>query len=177
MIAGSKDLAQFFSELSPPEGAPFQIFQALFRFVEAKVNTVNRCGIILTLIFFSSGCDQKPTNLHTSATVSFAGQVQPIFDANCVQCHVREAPQGGLVLEEGSSYQMLVSKKSSSTDMVRVQPGAPERSYLFHKLMGTQMQAKGSGLGMPLTEGVYSQLPPKDIATISAWIEAGALDN
>lgn len=136
-----------------------------------------RSGVIMSLLLMCSGCGGKSAAPESAGAFSFARQVQPILDAHCVQCHVREAPQAGLVLEEGASYGMLVGKNSTTTAMAKVKPGDPEHSYLMHKLNGTQMQVKGTGLGMPLTEGVYQPLPAKDIETIRQWIAAGAPDN
>lgn len=138
-----------------------------------------RLGAILLLVGLCSACGEKSASPAAGAAggISFARQVQPILDAHCVQCHVREAPQGGLVLEEGMSYGMMVGKKSAATAMDRVKPGDPQNSYLLHKLNGTQAQVKGTGLGMPLVEGVYQSLPSKDIETVRKWIEAGAPDN
>ena len=53
---------------------------------------------------------------------------------------------------------------------LRVKPGAPEQSYLIHKLLGFQLC---SGEQMPRTGSV----PSADIEAISAWICGGAPNN
>jgi mono/diheme cytochrome c family protein len=55
----------------------------------------------------------------------------------------------------------------------RSEPGSPEKSYLYHKITGTQDEVGGSGERMP--KG--GQLSDAEIATIRAWIAEGALDN
>jgi hypothetical protein len=58
--------------------------------------------------------------------------------------------------------------------MPRVSPGNPKKSYLLHKLRGTQSGAGGNGQQMPLGG---SPLPPDAIDKISQWIGAGAPNN
>lgn len=120
---------------------------------------------------------QKPVVPETGTGPSFAADVQPIFDFNCVQCHVREAPQAGLVLEEGASYAALVGVRSQQAQLFRVKPGAANESYLIDKLKGRHLTAGGMGLGMPLVEGSYTQLAPDKLTLIEKWINDGAKNN
>ncbi len=108
---------------------------------------------------------------------SLALDVQPIFDSYCVQCHMLEAPQADLVLEEGEAYSNLVGVKSTQSSQLRVHAGSPEKSYLIDKLRGTQVRGGGFGSGMPLSEGSYRPLAQQDIQTIVNWITGGAQDN
>jgi hypothetical protein len=57
--------------------------------------------------------------------------------------------------------------------MRRVEPGDPDRSYLYHKITGTQADVGGSGDPMP--KG--GRLSDAEIQTIRDWIAQGALDN
>jgi hypothetical protein len=55
-----------------------------------------------------------------------------------------------------------------------VEPGSPDKSYLYIKLIDTGESAGGSGLLMPI------QQPPLDqdqIETIRLWIAQGAKQN
>ena len=108
---------------------------------------------------------------------SLALDVQPILDSYCVQCHMLEAPQADLVLEEGEAYPNLVGVKSTQSPQLRVYAGSPEKSYLIDKLRGTQVRGGGFGSGMPLSEGGYRPLAQQDIQTIISWIKGGARDN
>ncbi len=96
----------------------------------------------------------------------FAGVIQPIFTASC-SCHGGAEPAQGLSLEEGSSYAALIGVASAQQpDILRVQAGAPDASYLMHKLEGT------AAVGAQMPFG--GELEPAQIDMIAAWIAAGA---
>lgn len=116
-----------------------------------------------------------------SASVSYSGSVQPIFNASCAiaGCHIAsKGPDGGakqgLDLSGALSYGNLVNVLSTQcTDgRMRVKPGAPTESYLIHKL--TNQNLCGTGTQMP-KKG--QSLTTAELATISNWICAGALNN
>ena len=124
-----------------------------------------------------AGCDDHSTRTPDSAEegrISFSGDVQPILDAHCLQCHAKEMPQADLVLEDGQAIAMLVGAKSGQAPMLRVAPGDPGASYLVHKLKGTHLDVGGAGMGMPLTEGRYTALDARSITTVEQWIRDGA---
>jgi hypothetical protein len=96
----------------------------------------------------------------------FAGVIQPIFTASC-GCHGGAEPAQGLSLAEGSAYAALVGVASTQQpDLLRVQAGAPDASYLIHKLEGT------AAVGVQMPFG--GELAAAQIDTIAAWIAAGA---
>ena len=136
---------------------------------------------VLGTVACSSGTSTTTTNTTTPATttssagVSFSRDIQPIFTANCVVCHTGSNGPGGLSLDPGSAYKNLVNVKSTeATSLNRVSPGAPDKSYLINKLLGTQTQAGGSGAQMPFGA---SPLPQATISLIQQWISAGAPNN
>ena len=105
--------------------------------------------------------------------VSFRQQIVPIFQQECVYCHMREDSYGFLVLEDATSYGSLVGVPASELpSMNRVHPGEPENSYLWRKLKGTHVEAGGSGWRMP-----FHPLSDTHRTYIRQWIEQGALDN
>lgn len=107
--------------------------------------------------------------------VSFAGDVQPVFTANCtVGCHGGVMPQQDMSLEAGEAYANTVDVPSNESPLDRIEPGDPEASYLVHKLQGTHRTVGGSGDPMPLGA---SRLPPVVIDAIRRWIALGAVDN
>jgi hypothetical protein len=134
------------------------------------------------------GCDQpcelgetcqNGMCLCSDIPVSFVGQVQPIFTANCVQgnCHDAISPKQGLNLEAGSAIADLVGvlAEECNDGRLRVAPGDPDNSYLLHKVLGVDMC---SGVQMPQIGGPGDDtLADPDLAALSAWICQGALDN
>ena len=110
--------------------------------------------------------------------VSLARDVQPILDRHCVACHLYESPQGGLSLEAGDTHGATVGVPSSEAPLPRIAPGDPERSYLVHKLRGTQASVGGSGARMPFNADTGGNgLAADELDAIERWIRAGAPDN
>lgn len=110
-----------------------------------------------------------------AGTVSFATDVQPIFDASCVDagCHTGARPKASLSLDGGKAFAELVGVKTDGCSGQRtlVVPGDPSSSYLMQKLLGTDLC---SGSQMP--KAGQSLASPK-LATISTWICQGAPNN
>jgi len=106
-------------------------------------------------------------------TVSFANDIQPIFNASCAVsgCHVQPAPKAGLVLAAGGSYANLVGVTSQNySPAQRIVSGDPSTSVLYNKISNTgQFGGKmpPSGIG----------LSAQQIELIRLWILEGAADN
>lgn len=109
-----------------------------------------------------------------SQTVSFDRDIQSLFNAQCVFCHMTGAESGGLNLEPGLAYENLVNVKSGQSDLVRVAPNDPDASYLLHKLQGTHVNAGGSGSQMPLGGMPWSET---ELNLVRQWILEGAHNN
>jgi mono/diheme cytochrome c family protein len=111
------------------------------------------------------------------AEVSFAKEIQPIFTASCARagCHAGSRPAQGMDLSDGQAIANIVSVPSNeASDLNRIEPGDPEKSYLLHKLLGTQRTVGGNGSRMP---SGGKPLSDAQIATIRQWITQGATDN
>ena len=78
--------------------------------------------------------------------------------------------QGDLSLHP-EPYLSLVSAPSSQSQLMLVQPGSVENSYLYHKLIDTQLTVGGEGAGMPYQR---DGLAEADIEIIRRWIMQGA---
>jgi len=105
--------------------------------------------------------------------VSFESDVAPILNRYCVMCHLPGAAQGGLSLYP-DAWSLLVNVPSAQSPLMQVNPGSPESSYLYVKLIDSGESVGGSGQQMPV------QQPPLDqdqIETIRLWIEQGAQKN
>jgi hypothetical protein len=100
-----------------------------------------------------------------------------VFSPRCAGCHNGSQPPGGalpgsLDLRAGSSFASLVAVPSlEQPTLARVAPGAPDSSYLIHKLEG----APGiSGARMPFGGPFLDQAI---IDEVKSWIAAGAPNN
>lgn len=107
---------------------------------------------------------------------SFKNDILPIFNTNCVFCHVTGAENGGLNLGRRTAYQSLVSAPSTESALMRVAPGDPEKSYLMYKLTGTQLNVGGTGESMPKVDPPRL-LDAREVQLIKKWILAGAPQN
>jgi hypothetical protein len=93
--------------------------------------------------------------------VSFARDVQPIFDRSCASCHPMSYPY--LDLRQGHAWSQLVGVPAATDPaFARVLPGRPELSYLI-------THPPDPSNAMLLTAG--------DRELITRWIRAGAPDN
>lgn len=108
--------------------------------------------------------------------VSFKADIQPIFNAQCVFCHVTGAENGGLNLGRRDAYAALMAASTEAPMMARVTPSDPLKSYLIHKLRGTQLDAGGSGNRMPMIDPPRP-LEPAQLELFVRWIESGAPNN
>lgn len=104
--------------------------------------------------------------------ISFASNIQPIFTANCVGCHVA----GGstpMSLAAGSAFGNLVDKPSTSALVpgggIRVISDNSANSVLYKKISGTT-----AGPQMPLNN---TPLGANDQNLIKVWIDMGAENN
>jgi len=113
--------------------------------------------------------DEPPNGAPPMPTVSFADELEPIFNIDCANCHTNGATNGGLDLNEGASYANLVGIASPSFGTVRVVAGEPDSSFLYQNLTGTQ--SDGSMMPPP------GLLPADKQELVRVWIAEGAQDN
>lgn len=123
------------------------------------------------LVLLCTGCSDRgadPTGPGGGEPppVSYAADVQPIWNANCVGCHGGTA---GLFLEAPGSRANLVGAASTNWSGQRVVAGDPDASILYRKLTGD------SGVGDRMPQG--GALGAGDLETVRRWIAEGALDN
>lgn len=131
--------------------------------------------LLVGVLAAGAGCASSPGSQPPSNTsgVSFARDIQSIFNANCVVCHQGKGP-AGLSLQSDMAYNNLVNVPSSESPLMRIAPGDPDKSYLPNKLQGTQGQVGGSGERMPFGA---APLPQTQIDLIRQWISQGAPNN
>ena len=90
----------------------------------------------------------------------YAKRVKPIFEANCLQCHDATA-KGGLQLD---SYALM---RKGGQDGPVIVPGDPDASLLI------QAVRRMGDLKMPPKVALSNS----DVATLEAWVKAGAVGN
>lgn len=122
----------------------------------------------------ASSTTAEPTT--GAEAVLFTSDVWPIFENTC-SCHTQQTPGPGdgaffMGADAPTAYAALVDVPSSVMGLDMVEPGSTAKSYLYHKLMGTQVSVGGGGTNMP----PGAPLGADDLATISAWIDGGALE-
>lgn len=106
--------------------------------------------------------------------ISFASQVQPIFNASCTgTCHAGANPTGSLNLTAPGSRNNLVGVSSSGAPgNTRVIAGDSINSYLIRKLKGGP-----NIIGSQMPENGPPFLSGATITIIARWIQEGALAN
>jgi len=101
------------------------------------------------------------------ASVSFARQVKPILDQNCIECH-KAAGQGyaksGLRLD---SYESLMAGTKFGPV---IKPGSSISSSLYLLIAGKS----DPSIRMPHNK---APLPSESVELIKEWIDQGANDN
>jgi hypothetical protein len=115
-------------------------------------------------------------------TISFSGNIQPIFNRSCALagCHAAGVLNGNLDLSQGQAYKQIYNVASfQMPSLKRVAPGKPTESYLVLKIQG----APGTIIGAPMPQGCPvpppggSCLGPDDLPAIQKWIEECATNN
>lgn len=129
--------------------------------------------LLFTLVTLCSlgGCGERT---HTPLQPSQPGlgrDVQPIFNVTCLGCHLHGRAIGSLDLAPGVAHESLVGAPSTQSPLLLVSPGAPEASYLLHKLAGTHAEVGGHGDRMPV--GART-LTAEQLERVRRWIAEGA---
>jgi mono/diheme cytochrome c family protein len=124
------------------------------------VKVITKTGLILisSIIFYGCYYDHPP-DLPLPSDISYATDIQPIWNANCISCH-----NGNLEpdLTTGNSYSALMALPAGS-----IVPGDAAGSELFQMLNG--------GGNNPMPPG--SSIPQAQINLFGQWIDEGAVNN
>jgi hypothetical protein len=121
--------------------------------------------------------DETEDDDTATPNVTFA-EVEPIFQERCVDgCH---EPGGLWFTHDMTDIASIVGAPgpTQGTQCNLIEPNDPDRSYIWHKIVGTQnMNCGGSGAQMPVTPenvGVPDPLPQAQMDLIEDWINSGA---
>ena len=107
---------------------------------------------------------QAETKPATAEKVSYYTQVRPIFQVHCVGCHQPAKAKGGYVMTD---FKRLMGKGDSDEPVILAKNAA--KSLLIEMITPVDGEAE-----MPVDK---APLSPKDIDTIKAWIQQGAVDD
>ena len=112
-----------------------------------------------------------PEPTATTATATLSQLQSEIFTPRCSGCHSGGgAPQGLRLDSEANTFNDLVNVASNERpEILRVDPGSPDDSYLIHKVTGASGIVGGQ---MPLGQ---TPLTSDQINMMRDWIENGAL--
>jgi len=141
------------------------------------LQSATRAGVVM-LMAVAAGCSDYGDAPEDAGgiveppppSVSFAADVQPIFDANCVGCH-GAVGNADLTLLAGQSHANLVGVVATESDLARIHPGEPDSSWLYLKI------TDGQDFGTHMPPPPLPLLPDSAREAIRTWIEEGALDN
>jgi mono/diheme cytochrome c family protein len=129
--------------------------------------------LILTASVLGTGCSDQgrdptgPADGDGNETlVSFAQQIQPVFDQNCVGCH-GAGGNAGLDLRPDLSHGHLVGVAAQASAGTLVVAGDAAGSVLYQRLTG-------DGLGIMPPDGA---LNTTTLDLVRQWIDEGAADN
>ena len=112
---------------------------------------------------------QPITNADLNSSNDLFSRVQSIFTTNCIRCHAGPSAPQGMSLTAGQSFDQIVGVASTEQpDLLRIEPGNPDDSYLVRKIRGTPGI---SGAQMPLGGPFLSEA---QINTVVEWVSAGA---
>jgi len=95
----------------------------------------------------------------TRATVSFAQQIAPIFEARCTECH------GGLEAESGLNLSTYQGAMVGSEYGTVIEAGNPDESLIIDMIRSGSMPAQGD------------PMPPEELGLLRSWIAEGAQNN
>lgn len=104
-------------------------------------------------------------------TFSFAADIQPIIDDNCIVCHAPPLVPAYMDLTVDAYAEIVGVASAELPAMNRIEPADPSQSYLWHKVEGTHLDVGGLGERMP-QYGPYLSQPVRDV--IEGWIHEGA---
>ncbi len=107
--------------------------------------------------------------------VTWKGKILPLLQASCGGCHGGAAPSAGLDIMGTNPHARLLSASKQRGSLNLIQPGSPEKSYLWLKVSGD-----GSVVGLRMPLNASNQPIPmsqEDLDALQTWILAGALQD
>ncbi len=107
--------------------------------------------------------DSTPPPATSAAGDMYASQIQPIFKSQCYKCHAGMFHRGGLKVDTPENI------LKGGRDGAILVPGHPEQSMLI-RLIRHEGPPEN-----PMPMPPHSKLSDADIATVTKWIQEGAI--
>jgi hypothetical protein len=134
---------------------------------------------VLSIFFLvlGTGCGSGSSG---TSTVSFAQDIQPIFNNRCTSCHNAATARGTLDLTSPGSYSQLINVATSPncnaavSGVVRVKPNDTMGSMLWRK---TKPDTSRCLNAMPNGTAGLAVIAPDEFAKLEKWIQQGAPNN
>jgi hypothetical protein len=162
----------------PLANAPLTVSEmlALFCLVEGWPGGSDQTFLSGPIDYRNCSYSENPGDLNLLGEgVTWAARVEPILAANCGGCHSPEEAQAGLVLTGEGVYDRLLQQSAQVPELALIEPGDPEASYLYLKLIGDDRIEFNPMPYNPLTgEGRLAEAELGDILT---WITNGAVED
>jgi hypothetical protein len=131
----------------------------------------SRVTAVSAVVVALAACGVQVPEVPNGDAVSYSAHLEPLVIAHCSNCHDSEEAKAKLVLDPGVGYERLVGPRSrQQPEIALVEPGDPERSYLWLKLQHVTEEGKG----MPRTLTGSKKLRPIELDLYRRWIEGGA---
>ena len=124
--------------------------------------------LFLSMLFLACD-DHEFSGGHSSEPVTDGGfeGVEAIFSASCGTCHGGSFPP----LDGDICTDVVGVSSQQASDMLMIDPGSADDSYLYHKLTNSHTDMGGAGGQMPLG----SSLSAEEIDIVAVWINDGAV--
>ena len=116
-------------------------------------------ALIVQGSFDDAPARQAGIRTETHAAVSFAEQIQPIFEARCTECHGERSAELGLNL---STYEGVMVGSDYGTV---IEAGNPDGSLIIDMIASGDMPEDGD------------PMPPEELELLRTWIAEGAENN
>ena len=137
--------------------------QTTNRTLQIAAFSITFAGLLATAALWRPTAVAAQADPAPNTEAFYTKNVQPIFHANCYGCHGGVNHRGGLQIDTKAGLM-----KGGHDDVVVV-PGSPEKSLLI-ALIRHEGPADD-----PMPMPPKSKISDADIATVTAWIKAGAI--
>ncbi|MFT7581973.1 MAG: mono/diheme cytochrome c family protein [Myxococcota bacterium] len=107
--------------------------------------------------------------------VTWRTRIKKLLEFNCGGCHSGEDANASLDLPDGDVYTRLLGASTQQPGLNLIEPGNPEDSYIWRKLIGDE-SIRGSAMPYSPVLG-WRPLSSSELSDIETWIREGAQED